>query len=594
VWRDAVIYRTLKADFELVIEGGKRITVKQVLDNPARFDGARCADPIEPDYRGDDRIGYIRLGSNPAVYSHGHGGAWFTLCSHTDEVKIIKGERSRAVDEIIAIIRRRGELYQRSGELLQVIGSQTTQMDEARLSYYLGRSIRFLKPHQVKEGQFEWLPTDVPAQIVKEVLAKREWGLRELTGVISGPTLRPDGSVLYKPGYDAATRLLLVEGNYPLIPQSPTEGQLDRAWETVWRPFSEFPFASRFDRGVMVAAILTALTRHLYPTAPAFSFEAPAAGSGKTKLGMCLQALAGMQPTATPKCGDDDEMRKMLASVLRAGSPVLLLDNIDGEFVSRTLEALLTSPTFETRKLGSNDMLTLSSAITVALSGNNMSLGGDLFRRALRCRIDPKTERPECRSFLREPVKHCIERRQEIVAAALTLMSNFIAAGCPRDPSAGGRLGSFDQWDELVRQCVLWLNREGIAELGDPIHCVEATKASEPGRQLLTAFLHAVSERWGSEPWQVRDLIFYADHGTDLHDAMADIAGDRHAFKSINARKLGKWIAAHRGTRSGGIYLDQREQSERDKSPVRWFVRSEHGSRAGTVAGQIDHSGRVH
>jgi len=389
--------------------------------------------------------------------------------------------------------------------------------------------------------------------------------------------------------------LLVGEGFSPIL-LNPAEGQRERAWSTFWRPFSEFPFASRFDRGVMAATILTALMRHLFPTAPAFSFEAPTAGSGKTLLGMCIQALCGMQPTATPKCGDDDEMRKMLASFLRGGQPALLLDNIDGEFVSRTLEALLTSPTFETRKLGSNDMLTLPSAIMVLLSGNNMSLGGDLFRRALRCRIDAKTERPESRSFSLEPVKHCIERRQEIVAAALTLARGFIAAGCPRDPYAGGRLGSFDQWDELVRQCVLWINSEGIADLGDPIHCIEATKANEPGRQLLAMFLRGVYERWGSDPWQVKDLIFYADRGTDLHDAMMEVAGDRHASGGINARKLGNWLVKHRGTRSSGLYLEQRARPETCTKPAQWFVCSERGDRraAGLQQPDHDHSGRVH
>jgi hypothetical protein len=46
------------------------------------------------------------------------------------------------------------------------------------------------------------------------------------------------------------------------------------------------------DRAVAVAAILTALVRRTLPLAPAFSFDAPAASSGKT-------LLAPVQPEAS-------------------------------------------------------------------------------------------------------------------------------------------------------------------------------------------------------------------------------------------------------------------------------------------------------
>ena len=72
-----------------------------------------------------------------------------------------------------------------------------------------------------------------------------------------------------------------------------------------------------------------------------------------------------------------------------------------------------------------------------------------------------------------------------------------------------------------------------------------------------------------------------AEAGTDLHDALTEIAGDRHSFKSIDARKLGRWIAAHRGTRSGGLYIEQREQSEKSKTSARWYVCSEHSAHSG-------------
>jgi hypothetical protein len=66
------------------------------------------------------------------------------------------------------------------------------------------------------------------------------------------------------------------------------------------------------------------------------------------------------------------------------------------------------------------------------------------------------------------PRKFYREHRREISAAALALLGRYIAAGAERISSDQPGL-EFQSWDELVRQCVLWLARSGIAELGDPV-----------------------------------------------------------------------------------------------------------------------------
>ena len=181
------------------------------------------------------------------------------------------------------------------------------------------------------------------------------------------------------------------------------------------------------------------------------------------------------------------------------------------------------------------------------LSSNNACLTGDLFGRILKCRIDAKVDNPERRSFDFEPVKYCIEHRHDIVAAALTILRGYISAGMPRDPYAGTGIGSFEAW-ELIRQTVLWLQREGIpplsASLGDPIKCVEITKAMDPDQQSLRAFLESVYECKRSNEWQVGSLVANAEPGTDLHDALIEIAGDRsrNSINGVNTRTLGRQL----------------------------------------------------
>ena len=101
----------------------------------------------------------------------------------------------------------------------------------------------------------------------------------------------------------------------------------------------------------MVACILTAVIRRILPRAPAFSFDAPAAGTGKTLLGQCMLRLCGSPPDMVPECRDEEELRKRLLSALRQGRPGILLDNIRGQFGSAALEGFLTSELYTDRVL---------------------------------------------------------------------------------------------------------------------------------------------------------------------------------------------------------------------------------------------------
>ena len=59
-----------------------------------------------------------------------------------------------------------------------------------------------------KAGKKVIAPINIAATILARV---GEWTFPTIAGVITTPTLRPDGSLLAKQGYDDATRLLLVE-----------------------------------------------------------------------------------------------------------------------------------------------------------------------------------------------------------------------------------------------------------------------------------------------------------------------------------------------------------------------------------------------
>ena len=477
------------------------------------------------------------------------------------EIGLRPGERPRATDEAIAILQDRGDLYERSGQLVRICGTHILSVDECWLMDYLARHIRFfrLKP----QGE-DWLrrETDPPGWLAKVLVAKTgERDLPGLDGIITAPTLRPDGSLLDQPGFDAATGLFLRPAAWPTIPDHPTPDQMRQAWQWLWRPFSEFPYASKEDCGVTAAAILTATIRRTLPRAPAISFDAPSAGSGKTLLATCIAELAGGEVAVIPECRDEEELRKRLLSSLRAGRPSILLDNVKGLFSSSALEAFLTDDNYSDRLLGASQMLRLPTNVLVLISGNNFVPRGDLWRRIVTARIDAKAEHAERRSFALDARRYCRENRQSLVVAALTLLRGFIEAGKWR--STRDRLASFEAWDDLIRQCVLWMARKEIAPLSDPTASIAKAKEREPERQKLGAFLESTAAVMGAGPegrrWRTGDLIqkamnapFFDEDAKALHDVLLEIAGERN---SINPRILGRWIERHTDDRCGGLYV---------------------------------------
>jgi hypothetical protein len=103
----------LMGDFVLVAPDGTEVTVGEVLDNPARWHGARFADPLEPDYANDRRIAWANLrgGGKPFIYSHAHGGQRYVLARPARRVQLASGDRARVVDQVLAALRVDGEVF---------------------------------------------------------------------------------------------------------------------------------------------------------------------------------------------------------------------------------------------------------------------------------------------------------------------------------------------------------------------------------------------------------------------------------------------------------------------------------------------------
>ena len=128
------------------------------------------------------------------------------------------------------------------------------------------------------------------------VLLKRfgDWTFPAIAGIITTPTLRPDGTILSEAGYDPATKLLLVDPPpMPPIPENPTKNDAIAALNFLKELLAEFPFVDDVSRSVALSAQISTVCRGAYPIVPVHVVDAPVAGSGKSYL---LSTVSGSLP----------------------------------------------------------------------------------------------------------------------------------------------------------------------------------------------------------------------------------------------------------------------------------------------------------
>jgi putative DNA primase/helicase len=400
----------------------------------------------------------------------------------------------------------------------------------------------------------ETVPTDPPFRVAEVLLSRvGEWGFPHVSGIITTPTLRPDHTILDKPGYDSATKLYLVPDTslkLPPIPKFPTKNIAMEALARLDKLLDGFPFVSAVDRSVALSALLTPICRGAISVAPLHAFNASTAGSGKTYLGDTASVIAtGRRCPATAAGSDTAETDKRLTGVMLAGYPIACLDNVNGELGSDLLCQVTELPTVGVRRLGLTGQIEVISATTFFANGNGLRIRGDMTRRALVCDLDAEMERPELREFTFDPVELVLADRGRYVADCLTVVSAFVRSG--EKPVTS--LASYEEYNKTVRGALVWLGRadpalsmerarEDDPELGELrevmahwLHYVGLTAEVTAKALITTAELHKRNE----EGRQLPELA-----NPELHDCLSGIAGGRGG---IDSSRFGKWLRSRKG-----------------------------------------------
>lgn len=405
-------------------------------------------------------------------------GGWRVLHGGDERKEIvITQELSDVTDEACAALAGDGEIYQRGGALVHVVTTtaapgETTapiirDLPQPTLHVRLAQIVRWLKLGA--KGHYSRVA--VPGIIVQSVHARGQWdSVRPLVGVITAPTIRPNGSVLQTPGYDVSTALLYSPSEqFVEVPERPTREDALGAAAEILDIVVDFPFATENDRIAWLAAVLTLVGRHaIAGPCPLFAISGNTRGAGKSRLVDCATLIAhGVKAARSSLSGTDEEQRKQITSLLAEGCSSALIDNVKNgtKLGSPAFDALLTSDVWKDRLLGKTQNLTLPARTVWWATGNNLRFAGDLPRRTLRIRLESPLENPENRKGFKHGegdalLLHVARRRKFLVTQALIILRAHALA---KRPPCGRTWGSFESWSTIVASSLRWL------DLPDPL-----------------------------------------------------------------------------------------------------------------------------
>lgn len=501
------------------------------------------------------------------------------------EVIIQAGNTPHAVREALSILADGSEpLYQlgdETGPLCRVAGHRLEPVHAPALLDRLERNIAFVKWN---ERAKQFIRTDAPVKLAQTILDLRgEWPFPSTVGMIHGPTLRLDGTILDAPGYDPETRILYVPkgGDAPVVPPEPTKDDARTALATLWHPFREFPYAGPADIGAALALKLTAAIRAVLPTSPAGLVKSPEPGTGKGLETQATCAIASGEIVAAQAWptgrNSEEEVRKAILSWFINAPAAVIVDNVLGGLGSGQIARLLTAGAIGDRVLGQTLNISVPTRALIIFNGNNVHLTGDLPRRFLTVSLDAQTEAPWLREFDFNVLEMASRDWLKLRVAALTVLRAFFVDGAPK--IGAGTFGSFEHWDRTVRQCLLWVQKHNLFEheIEDPLEAAKTAKHLNPDQQALAALLEAWHAKFASEPVTVHRVVETASDrvpggdrvNPELYDALTNIAGDG---PYLSTRSVGRWLSFREGRIVDGMCFKTAMTGEKRTGTTRWFV----------------------
>lgn len=416
-----------------------------------------------------------------------------------------------------------------------------------------------------RESKHDILSAYPPMDVVRNLMREPTLSLPPLNGTIEIPTLRGDGTIILKPGYDERTGLFYAPDPdlvIPPVPDKPTKREVRESVALLEEIFCDFPFIDDASRANTIATLITPILRPMIRgPVPLALFDKPAAGTGASLLAEVVSLIVtGRDAPMMTAPIREEEWDKKIASILLAGNSVVVIDNVDALLKSGALSSVLTCTTYGGRLLGKTEKLELLHRTVWMAAGINIQLGGDMPRRCYLIRMDANMSRPEQRQGFKHPELKdwVLENRGRIVAAILIICRAWVRAGAPFPPKGSPVMGSFEHWRGAVGGILHSCGVAGFLGNLDELYEESDNEGAEWER-----FFERWDSIWGDKPITVATITDYlknidlrAPLDKQVMSVLPGVVADSWSMPGKFSRKLGSELA-HRNGRiySSGLRL---------------------------------------
>lgn len=473
---------------------------------------------------------------------------------HKALIRVVEGELHHIVNTAEKELAKTGRYYQSGGLIVTVATNPETgdpsivPVNGPALTKVLSQCAAWER-YNAKLGGF--VPSDPPARHIAILNDSQSYThLPQLNGVARQPYFREnDGVLVTEAGYDQLSQRFGVFDARKFVTPAPTIEAAHAALALLNELLSEFSYASPIDQSAALSAIFTAVTRASYAYAPAFHTKASTIGSGKSYQNELIGAFA--KPGFTQKVSyptTSEEATKAILSLLLPAPAVIEFDDMATDWIPHgIINRMLTAESMTDRILGVSKTATVSTRTLFLSSGNNVGPVRDLLRRVITINIDHRCATPATKSYSGSPVEAVRKDRGRYVAAVLTIILAWKAAGSTRaDVENIATYGG--AWADYCRHPLIWLGLE------DPATALLEQVKHDPDADALLALLTEWYSLFGSTPTTVRKVIsktFDLVGESRLRDAICEFPVEERG--SINPSKFG-WILKKNMNRIVGEY----------------------------------------
>jgi hypothetical protein len=361
-------------------------------------------------------------------------------------------------------------IFSKHGSLVRIVtedegGYRIETIGEKKLPSYLSRSAQY-----VKTGERKKIPCDPPKAVVQDILSMTRWpGIKPLKGVIDGPVMRPDGTILTTLGYDDATGLYYAgERELKLsVPEKPTKKDAYKAARWLKEQiFHDFPYKGEADIANVLAHLITRVIRPMIDgPIPIMMFDKPQPGTGASLQVEIIERIVTGKPAvfrAMPTT--EEEMNKSITAMLLVGKTICNFENITTPIKQPSLSQAASSTEWGARILGQSLDKTLSQTLIFTCNGNALEVGGDISRRAYRATVDADMSRPwQGREFKHPKILPWVNKHRSL---ALTKIFTMVRAWMINGhlPGETKRLGGYEVWTPIISGVLEYSGVHGFME----------------------------------------------------------------------------------------------------------------------------------